>query len=435
MRQALLRRPFLRYSAAAFALAALVSACSGGGSVLSPQPPSKAPTPSPTPAGATASGTLTTSTTGSTSITIGPFAGGYSATITVPAASAVAHLQITLSLTEPPGVPTVMSARRRPQNVNAANINAFAYIGFTPDTNVTLPDSFIVTWSFPVGVQAPDPSHSYVAIYDPNNPANPNNPAAGWTLVTGPATTFINASEPGTNFIWPPPSTPLILVANAQYELALFSTTSTLATPTPLPTTTATATASPRPSPTATGSPTATPVPTPTASTTATPRPTATPTTSPTPTASPRPTATPTHSPSPTPSPTPTGFIVESATGTGNGVVDIPQTAGSTGAFTVLADDNTTHAFPNGQIVVNLAGLPLTGEICQIVPSNGQCMAPPVSTINPFPESFSAGESEEFSIFLTSEGMAINNGTVTVTFEDSTGATIGSTSVTVLTTN
>jgi len=119
---------------------------------------------------------------------------------------------------------------------------------------------------------------------------------------------------------------------------------------------------------------------------------------------------------------------VESVTASGNGTVTLSQQSGQQSAFAVFASNNTLNN-SNGQIVVNLGALPLTAQICQTA-STGQCIAAPASTI---PDSFTAGQSETFSIFLQSEGLAINGGTVTVNFEDGNGATLGQTSVIVQT--
>jgi cell division septation protein DedD len=377
--------------------AAVAAGCNGGGG-SGPTGYVAAPTSPPL---AAAIGTLTTSTTGSTSLTLGPFAGGYGGTFTVPLASTVAHLQVAMSLTAPAGVPVVQNVRRLPRDINAANINPFGYVTFTPDTNVTLPDSFVIVWKFPAGSTLPDPKHSYVAMYDPNNTA------AGWTLVTGPAT-FSTDAGGDLFFDWPEPNVPLVAVAGTAYQLVLFSTTSTLTTPTPLPT--------PSVSPTPTGSPTGSPTPTPRP--TVTPTPTASPTLTPTP----KPTATPT----PTPTPSPGGFSVVTATANGNGTVTIPVAPGSTGAFAVAADNGTLKNYPAAEAIVQTGTLPLLGTICQTNPSNGQCLSTPASAIN---APFTAGESETFSVFLTSQGTAIVNGTVTVTFQDGSGNTLGSASV------
>jgi hypothetical protein len=84
--------------------------------------------------------------------------------------------------------------------------------------------------------------------------------------------------------------------------------------------------------------------------------------------------------------------------------------------------------FPNGQILLNLNGLPLAAQICETNPSNGQCLSPP--TAFPFADSFTAGQSETFSVFLTSQGSAVN-GPVTATFEDNASNVLGSATVTV----
>jgi hypothetical protein len=391
------------------AIGGTAAGCNGGGSSAPPFSTGVAgPTPSPTPVVATsASGTLTTSTTGPTSLTLGPFGGGFGGTFTVPAASAVAHLHVIMSATAPAGLPVVQNVRRLPRNVGAANISPFGYVTFTPDTNVTLPDSFVIVWKFPPGSTLPDPAHSYVAIYDPNNTA------AGWTLVTGPAT-FSTDSNGDLFFDFPEPNVPLVLVAGTAYQVVLFSTTTTLATPTARPTPSPTASPTGSPSPTPTGSPTATP--------SASPTPSSSPTASPTSTPTPKPTATPT--PSPTPS---SGFTVQTATASGNGTVTIPVAAGSTGAFAVLADNGTLQNYPAAEAIVQTGTLPLLGTICQTA-SSGQCMQTPASAIN---APFTAGQSETFSVFLTTQGTAIVNGTVTVTFTDGSGNTLGSASVTV----
>jgi len=121
--------------------------------------------------------------------------------------------------------------------------------------------------------------------------------------------------------------------------------------------------------------------------------------------------------------------VVQNATASGNGVVNLPVAAGGTGAFAVLAANNTLNTYANGQVVVNVGSLPLTGTICQTAMS-GQCLAAPA---NPIPDSFTPGQSETFSVFLTSQGTPINGGTVTVTFQDMNGVPLGSTSVTVQT--
>jgi hypothetical protein len=117
---------------------------------------------------------------------------------------------------------------------------------------------------------------------------------------------------------------------------------------------------------------------------------------------------------------------VVTATANGNGTVTIPVASGSTGAFAVAADNGTLKNYPAAEAIVQTGTLPLLGTICQTNPSNGQCLSTPASAIN---APFTAGESETFSVFLTSQGTAIVNGTVTVTFQDGSGNTLGSASV------
>lgn len=412
MRPFSIRSAFVRAAFGAYALAAALCACNGNTVVL--------PTATPTPAqGSGASGVLTTSTTASSSLTLGPFGGGYFAKVTAPVANAATNVSISASRTAPAGLPVVMG-RLRPQNINGSNVNVFGYETWTPTSTVTFIGSFAIAWVFPPGVTPPDPTHSYVALEDPNNPT------AGWTVLAGPASTssggVAGAGVNDTIFGWGFPNISLTLDAGTTYDFVLFSTTSTLATPSPAPTTTGAS-----PSPSASVSPTARPSasvsPTPSSSASASPTPT------PVPTQTPTPTPIPTRTPSPTPSPTASsGFEVEAATASGNGVVTIQQQSGSAAAFAVDADNNTVNNFPNGQIIINLNGLPLTAQICETNSSNGQCLSAPASS--PYADSFTAGQNETFSVFLTSEGSPVN-GTVTVTFEDNGGNVLGSASVTV----
>ena len=116
---------------------------------------------------------------------------------------------------------------------------------------------------------------------------------------------------------------------------------------------------------------------------------------------------------------------MQTATAGGNGVVMLPVAAGSTAAFAVAAQNNTLNNYPNGTVSVNVGSLPLSATICQTAMS-GQCLSAPA---NPVVGSFASGQSETYSVFLTSQGIPINNGTVTVTFEDMNGLQLGSGSV------
>src|SRR5580658_7856605 len=112
--------PSMRTALALTFLAATVSACGGGA----------ATTPVASPSTST-SGSITSSTTASTSLTVGPFNGGYSATVTIPAMSTTAHIRIAVSQTQPAGTPAVATVARTTQSINAANISPFGYISFT----------------------------------------------------------------------------------------------------------------------------------------------------------------------------------------------------------------------------------------------------------------------------------------------------------------
>lgn len=415
MRQVSIRSAFVRVVFGAYVIAALLCACNGN-TFVGPVAPFRTPAPTATPAqSAGASGVLTTSTTASSSLTLGPFGGSYFTEITAPLTNVAANVTIAASRTAPAGLPVVM-AHLHPQNINGANINVFGYETWTPTSTVTFFGSLAIAWAFPPGTTPPDPAHSYVALSDPNNPT------AGWTVLAGPASssmgTIGGTAVNDTIFGWGFQNFALTLDAGATYDFVLFSTTSTLATPSPAPTR-----ASPSPSPTTSVSPA------PSSSASASPVPTASPTPSPTP----APTATPSPAPTPTPSPTASsGFEVQAATASGNGIVTIGQASGSEAAFAVEAENNTANNFPNGQIIVNVGTLALTAQICETNPSNGQCMSAPAGS--PFPDSFTAGQTETFSVFLQSEGSPVN-GPVTVTFEDNAGNVLGQATVTVQSTS
>jgi hypothetical protein len=388
-----LRCAFVRATLAASVLGATLCACNGNITV---------PAATPTPAqGSGATGVLTTSTTGSSSLIVGPFGGGYLAKVTAPDANAATNLTVAASLTAPAGLPAVTGRLRR-QNIDASNVNVFGYETWTPASTVTFVGSFALAWVFPPGVTPPDPANSYVAFEDPNDPA------AGFNVIAGPATVS-SGGVPGsavgsTIFGWGFPAISLTFDAGATYDFVLFSTTSTLSTPSPAPVS-----------------------PTPMASASASPTPIASASPSPAPSSS----ASASASPSPSPSGV-AGFEVETATASGNGIVTIQQQSGSQAAFAVAASDDTSNTYTNGEIVVNLNGLPLTAQICATNPSTGQCSDS--TSGSPYGFSIASENSETFSVFLTSEGSSVN-GTVTVTFEDSNGNVLGQGSVTVQSTN
>jgi len=131
---------------------------------------------------------------------------------------------------------------------------------------------------------------------------------------------------------------------------------------------------------------------------------------------------------------TPVADIVAlSATASNNGVLQIPFSQGTAGAFAV-ASVNVGVA---GSLIVSAdlggAALPITLLVCQTNPSNGQCLAPPAPTV---PVTINGGDTPTFSVFATA-GAAIPfvpaASRVFLRFADSSGAQHGSTSVAVTT--
>jgi hypothetical protein len=129
-------------------------------------------------------------------------------------------------------------------------------------------------------------------------------------------------------------------------------------------------------------------------------------------------------------SPTPVADVIAlAAVSTNDGILEFP-TAGA-GAFAVAsinvgAADTLTVSVDTGT-----AKLPLDLVICA-TNASAQCLAPP--TTNSVVQSFPAGSTPTFSIFASATApIAFAPGTsrVFVRFEDSTGATHGSTSVAV----
>jgi hypothetical protein len=215
-------------------LAAAVAACNGGstapptigtGTLVTPSP-----TPSPTPNPATATGTLTTSTTASSSLTLGPIGPGDMGSAGCPVSSAISHLTVVFSLTQPGGTPAVASMKRRPQNIGGAALTPFGFYTVTPDVTVNCPNTPAFTMTFPTGVTPPSGGSSYIAMFDPSNAA------AGWNTITGPGTVT------GNTISWTTSGFTFSLVAGRTYSFVLFTTSSTLTLFTPSPTPTPTAT-------------------------------------------------------------------------------------------------------------------------------------------------------------------------------------------------
>jgi hypothetical protein len=207
--------------AAHVALALVIAGCGGGGGGGSSTPPPPPATPSPTPTlPPSSSGTLTVSTGSPSSATFGPVAGGYSGTITVPAASAIATLSATFSSSAVSGLPQPQNTHGLPATIGASGIVPIAYITVTSNVAVT----FAALPSFTLTTSGAPPANAYVAEYDPTNAA------AGWTTILGPAA----AGGTVLTFTGGPP--PLTLAANKTYAFMIFSVPQPLPTPTPVPT-------------------------------------------------------------------------------------------------------------------------------------------------------------------------------------------------------
>jgi len=234
--------------AAAVAVAAVVAGCGGGGSspppavFTSPSTPSTVPTA--VPPATSAGGTLSTSSSSSTAVTVGPIgANGNILTVRAGASNPATTLTVAFTLTQPNNVPAPASLRRLAQTIGGANISVIGFAQITANPGTTLPGWPGFSFTFGSGQTLPDPTHSYVAVYDPSNSS------AGFTTIEGPA------SASGSLFTWSGTTQPVTLLAGNTYTFVMFSTTSTLSTPTPTPTPTPTAT------PTATPSPSPTPTP------------------------------------------------------------------------------------------------------------------------------------------------------------------------------
>ncbi len=149
----------------------LLAACNGGGG----GPPTM---PQPKPASETKS---TTFGSNPSTVTFSQDAAGVSGSVSFPAtASGTANVSVTLQSTLPSGVPKpqfiTASRGRRAQNLGA-NVTVLTYITVDPTGNVSFNASPGFAFAFPPGTLA---GSVYLAFYDPNNPT------AGWNVVSGP---------------------------------------------------------------------------------------------------------------------------------------------------------------------------------------------------------------------------------------------------------
>jgi len=218
----------------------------GGGTVPGPPVQTATPTPSPTPLPGSSAFSFTVSPGAGATGSFGPVTGGYTGTVTLPAASASSTLSGSFfpGSAPPAGTPTIQNLQRRPRNIGAANIAAIAFVTVTPTAGVTFPKTPDFTFVAPFNV-ATLGGFAYVAEYDPTNPG------AGWTTIEGPAA----ASGNTLSFAGAPP--PLALAAGKAYVFMLFTVPSALPTPSPTPSPTPTVGSTPTATPTATPTPAA----------------------------------------------------------------------------------------------------------------------------------------------------------------------------------
>jgi hypothetical protein len=128
-----------------------------------------------------------------------------------------------------------------------------------------------------------------------------------------------------------------------------------------------------------------------------------------------------------------TDIIALGATPSNNGILIVPFSQGQAGAFAVAS---ANAGAPGALTVVTDTGsytLPIAVTLCATVPSTGQCLAAPTSTVA---LDFAAGATPTFSIFVTaSAAIQLNPQTARlfVRFIDASGMSHGSTSVAVAT--
>ena len=123
-------------------------------------------------------------------------------------------------------------------------------------------------------------------------------------------------------------------------------------------------------------------------------------------------------------------IIALAATATNDGTVHV---ANGVGAFAVATDNVGTDGMLTVSADTGSAALPVAVALCQTNSTTGQCIAPPATSV---PVDFAAGGVPTFSIFVSATApVAFAPGTsrIFVRFEDSSGASHGSTSVAVTT--
>ena len=125
-------------------------------------------------------------------------------------------------------------------------------------------------------------------------------------------------------------------------------------------------------------------------------------------------------------------IIALSVTPSADGVLDIGGSTGSAG-FAVASADVGAAGSITASTDTGSATLPLALTLCQTDPMNGQCMAPPASSVS---LTVDPSATATFSVFAAASGavtFAPANNRIFVRFTDSDGATRGTTSVAVRT--
>jgi len=129
---------------------------------------------------------------------------------------------------------------------------------------------------------------------------------------------------------------------------------------------------------------------------------------------------------------TPTADIVALAATSGdNGIVTVPFSQGSDGAFALATANAGAAAALTAETDTGAAALPITVTLCQTDPATAQCLAPPAATV---PVTIAAGATPTFSVFVSASGaipFAPGTSRIFVRFLDGAGALHGVTSVAV----
>jgi hypothetical protein len=126
-------------------------------------------------------------------------------------------------------------------------------------------------------------------------------------------------------------------------------------------------------------------------------------------------------------------IIAESATASGDGIVNVPLSGSGRGAFALATDNVGVTGTLTVSADTGAATLPLALTLCPTNPVTGQCLSTPATSAT---LAFGGGATATFSIFVNATGAVAfdpANSRVFVRFKDSGGAPHGSTSVAVRT--